>query len=154
MNKLKMAAALLILMATGAVAQTITTSSSLNESLTVNVPCTNSGRGELITFTAKVYPILQTINVNGIKHGVQYYSVNNFTGIGQTTHKTYAAWGSKALEFSGLDTLQDGDFKTTVTLSIHGPVNVEFRNVGEFVVTNSGNLITFPLGLDGYTVCK
>lgn len=151
---MKLAASIAILLALSGYgkAQTVTTYSSRQENLTIFVPCVNSGKGENITFKGKVYPILQTVNVNEIKHGVLVYNSADLIGTGQVTGKTYTSVISNQSTFSNQDSYSDGDFQFTINANINSPSDhVLYHDVREDVVTNMGNNMTV---IPEQTVCK
>jgi len=142
----------LLLLSLCASAQIVTTYASRQEGLTLNVPCVNSHRGELVTFTGKVYTILQMITVNGIKHGTLFYAADALVGRGQTTGRVYSMKGTNDEMFTGQDALGNGDYKFTILFGIHSNFeNVYYRDAREDVLSDNGNTLTI---VPEWTICK
>lgn len=157
MNKLKLAASLLIMLATGVVshAQTTTTYSSRQENLQIFTPCVNNHKGETITWTGKVYEVLTTNNINGVRNGARFYASSDLVGRGNTSHRLYSMKGSNVLAFKNEDFNGNADTVQTITFAVHSNFeNVYYFNTKEDILTDNGATLTTPLGPDGTTVCK
>jgi len=160
MKKVKLAAALAILLALGGVKAKAQTTTFLDQqvSLTLSYPgaCLNHGRGEVVNLSGKVRVISYDVNVNGIRHGFVLYA-GQLTGKGQSTGINYTATGSHEASYKGVDVAGNGDyvfddnFRLGSAYTTNTVGGVTLHDKREFVLTNSGNTLTV---LPEESVCR
>jgi hypothetical protein len=157
MNKLKLLAFVVILLAVGGVkakAQTSTTSTSQVVSFQLNMPgCVNHGLGETVVFSSEGRVLFSyKINSDGTRTGVYMYA-SRFTGRGAKTGMSYVAYGTTDQEFANQDSFGDGQFSITQNFRVYpgNLTSVDFHNQQNFTVENQGNTLNLP---PATTVCK
>lgn len=141
-------------------AQTVsTTYFTKQELLVLDTPCVNNGRGELISWTGKVFIVQQVkTDVNGVRSGVIYYTSTDLVGRGLNSGRAYTMKGSNVKSWQNVNAdlfNLDGANHFVITFGIHSKFeNIGYYNDVELITSQGGTVLTFPQGFDGLTVCK